>query len=180
MKHLEFVKINQTVSDSYIPGSNYYYLNENASGPKILLASGWSKISEFVEILKRMKPLKPLEYNPKLNLKISSAKADWTNKEIFLKFISDKKEELKLNKINFHFDIGYLDAETCAVLQLVDDNLGFNGSRRKNILNSEVNQVGVSNVTSGLKNCTYVIFTKMENQGNKLDPKDQSTNFTNV
>jgi len=179
MKHLEFIKNNQTLNKSNLSGSNYYYENQNLLGPKILLAEGWSKVLEFVEYLRSLKPLKPLEYNHRLCLAVPKSKADWTNREVFMKLISDKKEELNYRKIFFHFDIGYLDAETSAILQLVDDNTGFNGSRRRNILNPHVVQVGISNLVNGLKNCTYVLFYRNENNNNDNKHDDTSNNIKN-
>ncbi len=174
MKHMEYIKLNHSISDSNLPGSNYVYENYNLHGPKILLAQGWSKLSELVESLKNQNPIKPLEYNYKLCLEVPNSKSDWSNKEIFLKLISDKKEELNLKKTSFHFDIGYLDAETSAVLQLIDDNTGFSGSRRRNILNPNCTRVGISNIINGLKNCTYVLFVRSESN------HEESTAITNT
>lgn len=183
---MEYIKVNQTLSDSYQPGSNYIYENDLLSGPKILLAEGWSKLSEFVEILKKLKPLKPLEYNHKLCLIVPTSKTNWTNREYFMKIIAEKKEELNIKKSCFHFDIGYNDAETSAILQLVDDNTGFDGNRRKNILNPDCIQVGISNMVQGLKNCTYVFFVRTENNYTSISPsnhqnkdKEESTRMTN-
>jgi len=179
---MEYIKMNPSVSESYLyGGSSYIYENKDLKGPKILLNQGWAKVSEFVSILKNTKPLKPLTFNSKLCLDVPNSKSDWTSKEIFMKLISNKKKELKINKISFHYDIGYKHAATSAFLQLVDDNIGFNGNRRNNILNPEVTQVGISNITIGIKTCTYVLFKKNEgsnfNSGTK--PED-STNLTNM
>jgi len=111
-----------------------------------------------------MTPISKLDFNSSLCLNIPEKKSDWTNKELYSKLIEDKKDELNMSliKYNFHFDIGYLDAETSAVLQLVDDNIGFKGSRRTNILNPEARQIGISNMVIGKKNCTYVLLAKDE------------------
>lgn len=163
MKHLSYIKANKS-KDKNLPGRGYIYENKEINGPKILLSIGWSKLSEFADYLKTMKPLNPLVFNQNLCLKVPDSKADWANKEVFTKLIETKKKELNISlvKYNFHFDIGYLDAETSAILQLVDDNIGFNGSRRNNILKVDARQIGISNYVIGRKNCVYVLLARDE------------------
>ncbi len=157
---MEFIKANKNPKEKDFIWCKYYYKHSSVNGPKVLLNEGWSKLYEFVDYLKNMKPLLPLEYNKNLALEIPEEKQNWTNKENFTKLIYEKKQLLNFPKYCFHFDIGYLNAEISAILQLVDDNTGFGGSRRKNILNPEVKQVGISNKLNGKKNCTYMLFIR--------------------
>ncbi len=67
----------------------------------MLHSEGWSKLSAFVEFLKKVKPLKPLEFNIKLCLEVPINKTYWSNREIFMKLIGEKKNELQLNQRKF-------------------------------------------------------------------------------
>ena len=154
---MQYIKLNENTTEN-IQGNNYIYENTSIKGPKILLNQGLSKLSKFAEILKKMSPLKPLTFNSNLCLEVPIVKSDWVKKEVFMKLISNKKQELRVNKTSFHFDIGYLNAEISAMIQLVDDNTAFKGVRRKNILNEDAIEIGISNLSDGMKNCVYVFF----------------------
>jgi len=172
---MKYIKQNKTLSDN-IQGRAFIYENSDIRGPKILLNNGWSKLSEFVEVLRTMRPLKPLEFNPNLCLEIPSLKSEWSKKEKFLKLIEIKKMELDQDvKVSFHFDIGYNNAETSAILQLVDDNSAFKDVRRKNILNENNIQVGITNIFDGKKNCAYLLFLRKI----ELHKITDSTAYTN-
>ncbi len=159
MKHMQFIKTNPSITEN-VQGNNFIYEHAQIQGPKILLAQGWTKLSKFADILKKMSPLKPLEFNPNLCIRVPENKADWSKKEAFMKLITEKKRELGVNKVAFHFEIGYISAEISALIQLVDDNNAFKGIRRKNILNEDAVQVGITNRVDGYKNCTYLLFLK--------------------
>jgi len=171
---MQFIKTNPSITEN-VQGNNFIYENTNFKGPKILLNQGWTKLCKFADILKKMSPLKPLLFNPHLCLSIPKLKSEWAKKEVFMKLISDKKHELGVSKVAFHFDIGYLNAEISAIIQLVDDNTAFKGLRRKNILNEDALQVGITNLSDGLKNCTYIFFLKTQNDGTTTTSQNVSS-----
>ena len=174
LQHMQYIKVNPSITEN-VQGNNFIYENNNIKGPKILLNQGWTKLSKFAEILKNMSPLKPLIFNPNLCITVPNQKSDWVKKDVFMKLISDKKHELGVSKVSFHFDIGYLNAEISAIIQLVDDNTAFKGVRRKNILNEDTVQVGISNISDGMKNCTYVFFLKTNSDQTTTNSRDVSS-----
>jgi len=116
-----------------------------------------TSLDSFIEILNKKDPLPPIEFNNTLCIKVP-VMDKWFSKEEYGKLVKDKKKEMKTNNLKFHFDIGYNDVETSAVLQLIDDNKLFKGKRREYILDQSALQVGISNAVEGKKNCTYIVF----------------------
>ena len=104
LQHMQYIKVNPSITEN-VQGNNFIYENNNIKGPKILLNQGWTKLSKFAEILKNMSPLKPLIFNPNLCITVPNQKSDWVKKDVFMKLISDKKHELGVSKVSFHFQI---------------------------------------------------------------------------
>ena len=126
---------------------------------------------EFAKLLRKMEPLPPLKYNTDLCIPVPD-KNNWVRKEFYTKLVKNKKAELKNNNVSFHFDVGYVDAETSAVMQLIDDNIFFKGKRRQHLLGEKVYEVGITNMTDGKKNCYYMTFlhsNDRKNTGNSAD-----------
>ena len=153
-RHKQYIYENQ-LSETGNDFAKYIYENTSLNGPKILLKDGPSKLIEFANILRNMEPLKEFKYNPDLCIPVQE-KNSWTKKEVFSKLVKNKKLELKTNNISFHFDVGYADAETTAVLQLIDDNVFFKGKRRQHILGEKHLEIGITNMIDGRKNCCYI------------------------
>ena len=137
----------------------YIYQNKWINGPRVLLNHGESKLDEFIQFLQTMSPLPELTYNDKLCiLKLNDIKSDsWHNKEDFSKLVKEKKNQLKTNNLNFLFDIGYNDVETCAMLMLIDDNKMFKGKRRDYLLDPKAKEIGICNKLDCRKNCAYIL-----------------------
>lgn len=153
-RHVQYISAD--VSDE---NSKIIYENKDIKGPKVILKGGRKKLWDFIDLLRSMEPLNEIVYNPSLCIPIPEKKELWTKKEIFAKLILNKKRELKTNNISFHFDIGYNDVETNAILQLIDDNIFFNGKRRINLLSEHTLEIGITNKVEGRKNCCYVAIT---------------------
>lgn len=76
--------------------------------------------------------------------------------------INQKRENTK-NKygvLQFHYDIGGLNPLVSVVLQVVDDNITFNNTRRNNILDPDFDAIGIDHFTVGKKMCIYLLFGK--------------------
>jgi uncharacterized coiled-coil protein SlyX len=124
---------------------SYYYKKPNY--PKIFMHTGEPAFHNCIKILNEAYPMPPLEFNEDLVIKVPQLVSEMNDKDTLLKLILNKKIELKvLNKyrrFGFHYDNGALDGEVSTILQLVDDN-NTNGSRRQNLLNSQLRYMGVS------------------------------------
>ncbi len=141
------------------------------------MKDGPSKFYEFLEFLRKLEPLKELKLNSELNIPVPE-KNDWAKKEYFSKLVHKKKKDLQNNNIYFHFDIGYNDFETSAMLQLVDDNVFFKGKRRHHLLGEKTLEVGITNGVEGRKNCGYVVL--LHNNDKHFDNKSVVSGLSEV
>ena len=84
---------------------------------------------------------------------------------IIAKILNKKYEQIKneYNILGFHYDICSNNTEISSILQLVDDDIENNLTRRKNILNRNVKYVGISyvNIKENII-CYYLLFDKIK------------------
>jgi hypothetical protein len=136
-----------------------FYVKENI--PKIALVRGEIAFRETIEILKKLKPLNPLEQREDLQVPIPEDQSSWIIKDLISenvnKLKAKAKEEGKYTNFNFHFDIGSSQPESSFVLQLVDDT-AFKGNRSKNLLSSSFKFVGINSTKHRNKHCGYFLF----------------------
>jgi len=126
------------------------------------LTEGEDKFRECIEYLNRMNPIPPIELCEDLKVKVPKEIENWSKHKIFAELLGEKKATLAESYIGyqFQFDIGWTDPEVSAIMQIVDDNNAFKGSRRENILNKAFSLVGITNQKKGKKNCVYLLFAK--------------------
>ncbi len=155
---MEFIKRS---SDGGSNDSPMYYW-EREGDPKMALQHGEEKFLECIEFLNKMKPMLPLAYNQKLNIKVPLETSKWNENEILADLLAEKKVNLAEHYLNYQFqyDIGLLDPIVSAVMQVVDDNPIFNGKRRANILNRNLTNIGIMSRKCGKKNCVYMLFAR--------------------
>jgi len=137
---------------------NFIYVQEKV--PKTMLLKGEEAFKEMIAILNKMSPLHKLSIKKELSIEVPESSKDWGNKDIIASLVNKKKEELKdkYSNFSFHFDMGTSIPEVSAVLQLVDDNVGFAGLRRRNILSETNKYVGVGYAKEKTKYCFYFLF----------------------
>jgi hypothetical protein len=125
-----------------------------------MLLRGEPAFREMMALLEKMSPLSKFEVKKELSLTVPEDSKEWSNKDVIAKLVNSKKEELgnQFSNFSFHFDIGTSLADVSAVLQLVDDNVGFNGIRRKNIISESHKYVGVGFNKDKTKYCFYFLF----------------------
>jgi hypothetical protein len=127
-----------------------------------MLCKGEEAFREMMSVLEKLDPLESLEYRSDLNLAVPEDPKDWSKKNIMNEILNKKKSELgdKYTDYSFHFDIGTSIPDVSAMLQLVDDNAGFNGIRRKNILSKKFKYIGggFSKEKDKNKYCFYFCF----------------------
>ena len=137
---------------------NFVYVQEKV--PKTMLLKGEVAFREMMEILSKMKPLPKFEVVKELSIDVPESSKEWGNKDNIAMLVNKKKEELKdkYSNFSFHYDMGTNIPEVSTVLQLVDDNVGFAGLRRKNILSENHKYVGVGYNKEKTKYCFYFLF----------------------
>ena len=137
---------------------NFVYAQEKL--PKTALNRGEVAFREMIDILNTMESLPKLELKKDLSIEVPENSKEWSNKESIALLVNKKKEELKdqYSNFSFHYDMGTSVADVSAVLQLVDDNTGFAGLRRKNIISETHRYVGVGFNKEKTKYCFYFLF----------------------
>jgi len=125
-----------------------------------MLHKGEEAFREMIGILNTMNPLPKLTIKKDLSIEVPENSKDWSNKDSIASLVNKKKEELKDKYTNFgfHYDMGTSLPDVSAVLQLVDDNVGFAGLRRKDILSDTYKYVGVGYNKEKTKYCFYFLF----------------------
>jgi len=125
-----------------------------------MLYRGEVAFREVMGLLCNLGPLQPFELRSELSVEVPESSKDWANKELINQKFNQKKKELgdKYENFIFHYDIGTYVPHIATVLQVVDDNIGFNGSRRQNILSETFKYVGVGYGKDKNKHCFYYVF----------------------
>jgi len=160
------------------PGSQFLY--DGPGGPKISLAEGPAKFKECIDHLNSIRTIPALELSDDLTVKVPKNVNKWTKREVFADLLGEKKANLAEHYVayQFQFDIGSCDPEISAIMQIVDDNNTFKGSRRANILSRNASLVGISSHKMGKKNCVYMLFAR---RATSMSPQVQrrTTNNSN-
>lgn len=125
-----------------------------------MLLRGEEAFKEMADILRKTAPLPVFEMRKDLVIEVPENSKDWFNKEVINSLFNKKKEELhdKYQSFSFHYDIGTSIPDVSTVLQVVDDNVGFNGSRRQNILSDTFKYIGIGFAKEKTKYCFYFVF----------------------
>jgi len=97
-----------------------------------------------------------------LKLEVPKNSQQWVKKNIVKELITQKKENVKnkYTNLQFHYDIGGLNPFISAIIQITDDNITFNNTRRNNILDPDFDSVGIDHNANGKKMCMYLLFGK--------------------
>jgi hypothetical protein len=130
-----------------------------------LLNKGKKAFDDCIKFLSVQIALEPLELNNDLKIDINIEKEEkkdyYYSFEYIEKMLNKKYEQIKneYNILGFHYDICSNNTEISSILQLVDDDIENNLTRRKNILNRNVKYVGISyvNIKENII-CYYLLF----------------------
>jgi len=168
-QHKQYIIKNESIDKSDVNDKKKDYLflydNPTATGEnghhniKISLSEGKKKFKECIDYLNTLQPLPPLEFCEELCIKVPEDENKWLNKDSLADLLGEKKVEMaeRYNSYRFHFDVGAINSEVSAIIQIVDDNKSFKGNRRENILNESITSVGISNFICK-RNCVYLLF----------------------
>ncbi len=130
-----------------------------------LLNKGKKAFDDCIKYLSTQISLEPIELNNdlKININIENEveKEYYYSLEFIEKILKQKFESIKneYDILGFHYDICSNNTEISSILQLVDDDIENNLTRRKNILNRNVKYVGISyvNIKENII-CYYLLF----------------------
>lgn len=120
---------------------------------KVALNNGEKAFDDAIEFLKLTQPMNNLIYIPKMTIAIPNNEYDINNKE-YLKNEVRKKIDNNIN-IKIYWKDYINDAETCFILTIVDDSKLRLGSKREDILNPNIKNIGISSGKIGQSFVTY-------------------------
>ena len=142
------------------PKKNQNFIYSQEKLPKTMLNRGEVAFREAINILSQMDPLHKFELREDLVMEVPELAKDWPNKDVLNNKFNAKKKELqdRYENFAFHYDIGTYVPNVATVLQVVDDNVGFNGSRRQNILSESFKYIGIAHGKEKNKHCFYYMF----------------------
>ena len=124
------------------------------SSVKVALNRGEPAFDEAIEILKKMKPMKKLIYNPDFVVELPNNEHDINSKEYFGNKVKDKINN-GIDIKSFWKDI-VKDEETCFILTVVDDSMKNAGNKRNDILNKDNKYIGISSIKIGKSFACYI------------------------
>ena len=130
-----------------------------------LLNKGKKAFDDCIKYLSTQISLEPIELNNDLKININTEneveKEYYYSLEFIEKILKQKFESIKneYNILGFHYDLCSNNTEISSILQIVDDDIECNFTRRKNILNRNVKYVGISfvNIKDNII-CYYLLF----------------------
>lgn len=142
------------------PKKNQNFIYSQEKLPKTMLLNGEVAFRDTMNILKVTAPLPSFEFREDLVIEVPENSKEWFNKDVINTLFNKKKEELrdKYQSFSFHYDIGTWIPNVSTVLQVVDDNVGFSGSRRHNLLSETFKYIGIGYAKEKTKYCFYIVF----------------------
>ena len=125
------------------------------SSVKVALSKGKPAFDETIEYLKKLKPMNKLEFNPELLVPPPIYEKQLKDKTYMNKIINNKIQSGIPIK-SFWRDI-IKDPETCLILMIVDDTGANSGKKRNDILDPNMQSIGITSKKIGNSFASYVI-----------------------
>ena len=124
---------------------------------KVALNKGEEAFHEAAEMLRKMEPLPPLEFNGNICIPLPQSDEE-------LKDPNYLREQVKAVKENYNIDLFFKDLiklpEVSALLMVVDDSVKNTGRKRNAILNKEYKYIGINSHFVGKTFLAYFAFSK--------------------
>ena len=121
------------------------------------LNKGEEAFHEAAEMLRKMEPLPPLEFNGNICIPLPQSDEE-------LKDPNYLREQVKAVKENYNIDLFFKDLiklpEVSALLMVVDDSVKNTGRKRNAILNKEFKYIGINSHFVGKTFLAYFAFSK--------------------
>ena len=124
---------------------------------KVALNKGESAFHEAAEILRKMEPMAPLEFNGNICIPLPQDEEELRDPNYL-------KEQVKAVKENYNIDLFFKDLvklpEVSALLMVVDDSVKNSGRKRQAILNKDFKYIGINSHFVGKTFLAYFAFSK--------------------
>ena len=124
---------------------------------KVALNRGESAFHEAAEILRKMEPMAPLEFNGNICIPLPQDEEELRDPNYL-------KEQVKAVKENYNIDLFFKDLvklpEVSALLMVVDDSVKNSGRKRQAILNKDFKYIGINSHFVGKTFLAYFAFSK--------------------
>ena len=124
---------------------------------KVALNKGESAFHEAAEILRKMEPMAPLEFNGNICIPLPQDEEELRDPNYL-------KDQVKAVKENFNIDLFFKDLiklpEVSALLMVVDDSVKNSGRKRQAILNKDFKYIGINSHFVGKTFLAYFAFSK--------------------
>ena len=124
---------------------------------KVALNKGESAFHEAAEILRKMEPMAPLEFNGNICIPLPQDEEELRDPNYL-------KEQVKAVKENYNIDLFFKDLvklpEVSALLMVVDDSVKNSGRKRQAILNKDFKYFGINSHFVGKTFLAYFAFSK--------------------
>lgn len=122
---------------------------------KVALNNGESAFDHAIELLKKTKPMKKLIFNPDYIIDKPNNEVDVKSKQYLIDQVK-LKLDAGVDVKSFWKDI-VSDPESCFILTIVDDSGKNPGSKRDDILNKDLNYIGISTAKIGRSFACYMV-----------------------
>lgn len=124
---------------------------------KVALNRGENAFHEAAEILRKMEPMAPLEFNGNICIPLPQDEEELRDPNYL-------KEQVKAVKENYNIDLFFKDLvklpEVSALLMVVDDSVKNSGRKRQAILNKDFKYIGINSHFVGKTFLAYFAFSK--------------------
>ena len=124
---------------------------------KVALNRGESAFHEAADILRKMEPMAPLEFNGNICIPLPQDEEELRDPNYL-------KEQVKAVKENYNIDLFFKDLvklpEVSALLMVVDDSVKNSGRKRQAILNKDFKYIGINSHFVGKTFLAYFAFSK--------------------
>ena len=124
---------------------------------KVALTKGETAFHEAAEILRKMEPMSPLEFNGNLCVPLPQNDEELNDPNYL-------KEQVKVLRENTNVDLFFKDLiklpDVAALLMIVDDSVKNPGRKRKALLNKDFNYIGINSHFVGKTFLAYFAFSK--------------------
>ena len=122
------------------------------------LLKGPEQFQKAIEYFRELAPLAPLKYLSDLNFEIDVEAKRWKDADVLKEAYENKTNAIKgrasLTNAFYEYGSHVLDAETCLILYMVDDSK-TKGAKRLNLLNSDVDVIGLQLKKTKTKGIVY-------------------------
>ena len=122
---------------------------------KVALNNGETAFDKAIELLKNTKPMNKLKFNPDYIIDIPRNEVDVKSKQYLIDQVK-LKLDAGVDIKSFWKDI-VSDPESCFILTIVDDSGKNPGSKRDDILNKDLEYIGISTAKIGRSFACYMV-----------------------